>query len=53
MFSRQIGILKDLKVLKNLMADAIILQTAIENDATAVTSDKEWKRVKEAKVRVV
>lgn len=34
-------------------ADCLIIQTAIDNNLTAVTSDKEWQKVKEAKVIVV
>ncbi len=35
------------------MADAIILQTGIENDFEVITCDREWSKVSEAKVRVV
>lgn len=35
------------------MADAIILQTGIDNDFEIVTCDKVWAQVKEAKVTVV
>lgn len=35
------------------MADAIILQTGIENDLEVVTCDRAWAGVKEANVRVV
>lgn len=34
-------------------ADCLIIQTAIENGLTAVTADKEWAKVKEAKVILV
>ncbi|HIH21865.1 MAG: PIN domain-containing protein [Candidatus Diapherotrites archaeon] len=34
-------------------ADCLIIQTAIDNNLTAVTADKEWGKVKDAKVIVV
>ncbi|GEM_PF-2463438 len=35
------------------MADAIILQTGIDNGFEVITSDKEWTKVSEAKVKIV
>jgi len=35
------------------LADWLIVQTGIKQNATIVTSDKEWQKVKEAKVIVV
>ncbi|MFH0714818.1 MAG: PIN domain-containing protein [Candidatus Diapherotrites archaeon] len=35
------------------LADCIILQSGIEQNATIVTSDKAWQKVEEAKVKVV
>lgn len=35
------------------MADAIIIQTGIEENAEIITADREWAKVKEAKVIVV
>ena len=35
------------------LADWVIIQTAIDNNLTAVSADKEWSKVKEAKVIVV
>ena len=35
------------------MADAIIIQTGIEENAEIITADKEWLNVKEAKVKIV
>ena len=35
------------------MADWVIVQSAIEKDAEIINEDKEWEKVKEAKVQVI
>jgi len=48
-----VEIKNDFKVADLSLADWIIVQSAIDNDCLLVTSDKEWKEVKEAEVLIV